>query len=381
MKKFTVCLSFGFCLMLFLSACRQTFNPPAIAAVNNYLVVDGVINIRTNGITTINLNRTRNLGDTIKTGIPELNANVNIEGEDGTSYHLIDSSGSGFYSSAPLFLNLNQKYRYNITTGDARKYLSDYVPAQVTPPLDSLYYRQPGDLTFYVDTHDPMNNTHYYRWDYVETWAHDATLSTPWVVVGDRIEVADTNNQTTYCWTTRPSSEILLGNSSALSADIIKQQQILVIPQGDIRLDKRYSLLFRQYALTEDAYTYWKLIQKTSEQVGSLFDVQPTQLVGNIHCVTNPNEPVIGFASASTVEQTRIFIYQSTLNNWMHNSIIYACDTLEIPVNVSDYRIYVYPDTLYAPYYFITNGPLVLASKTCLDCLLTGGTNKQPSFW
>ncbi|HLZ88421.1 MAG TPA: DUF4249 family protein, partial [Puia sp.] len=131
----------------------------------------------------------------------------------------------------------------------------------------------------------------------------------------------------------------------------------------------------------EDAYNYWLLIQKTSDNLGTLFDLQPTQLVGNIHCLTNPSEPVIGFLSATSVQQQRIFIYRYYLGTWPHNEPGYGCDTIKIPVNPVNPLIYNYPDTLYAPWYFISNGPLVLGSRFCLDCTLFGGTNSKPSFW
>ncbi|HLX67886.1 MAG TPA: hypothetical protein VKR41_12845, partial [Puia sp.] len=65
-------------LLTGMAACREAYNPPAIKAVNHYLVVDGFINTSPNTITAFNLNRTRNLGDSTTIGIPELNAKVSI---------------------------------------------------------------------------------------------------------------------------------------------------------------------------------------------------------------------------------------------------------------------------------------------------------------
>jgi hypothetical protein len=38
-----------------------------------------------------------------------------------------------------------------------------------------------------------------------------------------------------------------------------------------------------QYALTKDQYDYWTELKKNSEQLGTLFDAQPSQLNSNIH--------------------------------------------------------------------------------------------------
>ena len=105
-----------FSLLLVASAltCKKPFTPPAITASNNYLVVDGVINTGANAVTTINLNRTRNLVDTIVSGIPELNAQVTIVSANGTTYPLADTASKGLYSTPPLNLDITQQYRIAI---------------------------------------------------------------------------------------------------------------------------------------------------------------------------------------------------------------------------------------------------------------------------
>jgi hypothetical protein len=368
-------------LAIALTTCRQAYSPPAISEPNRFLVVDGFINAGPNTVTTFNLNRTRNLGDSTVIGIPELNAQVSIVGTNGASYLLTDMNRTGTYSSAPLTIDISSQYSIAIITADGLKFSSDPTPCKATPPIDSLYWREPGDLSIYVGSHDPTGDTRYYRYDYNETWIHDAQLQTPWAVQNGMIIAVDSTNQKTRCWSTDTSTRILLATSTALSGDIIDGFAVNTIPNGDAKADIEYSILVRQYALTEGAYNYWALIQKTTQDVGTLFDVQPTQLVGNIHCTTNPTLPVIGYISAYTVQQQRIFIAESALTNWQHNQPGFGCDTTSIPVSFADPFVYNYPDTNFAPYYFITGGPLVLASRICLDCTLLGGNNYPPPFW
>lgn len=368
-------------LLTCLTTCRQAFAPPAVTDPNRFLVVDGFINAGPNTVTTFNLNRTRNLGDSTVIGIPELNAQVSLIGSNGTTYPLLDKTRTGIYSSDPLTIDITAQYSISIGTADGQKFSSDPVPCKSTPPIDSVFWRQPGDLSIYVSSHDPTGSTRYYRYDYNETWIHDAQLQTPWGVQNGRIIAVDSSNQKTRCWSTDTSTRILVASSSALSNDVIAGFTLTTIPDGDPKGDIEYSIIARQYALTEGAYNYWALIAKTTQDVGTLFDVQPTQLVGNIHCITNPSLPVIGYLSAYTVQQQRIFIAESSFTNWQHNQPGYGCDTVSIPVSFADPLVYNYPDTSYAPYYFITGGPLVLASRICLDCTLLGGTNTPPSFW
>jgi hypothetical protein len=364
-----------------LTCCRQAYDPPAVKAANRYLVVDGFINTGANTVTSFRINWTRNLGDTVTEGDPELNATVSVTGDHGASFILSDPKGTGTYSSPPQTIDITQQYRIVIITSHGGKYSSDAVPCKQTPPIDSLFWRQPGDFTVYVATHDPANATRYYRYDYFETWEHDANIVSPWGVVNGNLVATDSTNQKWQCWSTDTSTNVLIASSAALVQDVITAFPVATVPQGDTKINIGYSILVRQYALTAEAYNYWLQIQKTSQDLGTLFDVQPTQLVGNIHCLTNPSEPVIGFLSASSVQQRRLFVYQTYLSNWIHNAAGFGCDTIQISYNPNNFPAYNPVDTSYGPYYFDGPTTLVLAPWFCLDCTRFGGTTVKPPFW
>lgn len=375
-------IAFAFTILLItgIGACRQAYNPPEIQAPNNYLVVDGFINTGAFAVTSFNLNRTRNLNDSTTIGIPELHAQFSIAGKHGDVYPLTDAANKGVYASGPLNLDTTQQYSISVTTSDGRKYASDAVPCKKTPPIDSLLWSQPGDLTVYAATHDPTNNARYYRYDYTETWQHNASLVSAWILVNNQITPVDSTNETWYCYSSDTSTNVLVTTSVALAQDLITAFPLVTFPQGNYKLQSGYSILVHQYTLTEDAYNYWLLIQKTSQNVGTLFDLQPTQLIGNIHCLTNPSEPVIGFLSASTVTQQRLFIDSSSLNNWVNPIIKPGCPTEAVPYSFSIFPTFPVNDTSKGPYYF-SGGSMIIAAKSCLDCRYQGGTSIKPSFW
>jgi hypothetical protein len=367
---------------ILVARCKQTYDPPAVKNPNQFLVIDGYINTAANGVTTINLNRTKALTDSTATGIPELKAKLTIQASNGATYPLTDPAGTGLYTSLPLNLDLTQRYTLQIITADGRKYASDPVTGKRTPPIDSIYWTQPGDLNLYVNTHDPSGNSKYYRFDYLETWEHDSEQQSPYGVSNGMIYLIDSANQHDRCWTTRISTNVLLANSSALSQDLVNGFQLATIPNADVRLNIRYSALVREYALTEDAYNYWQIVQKTSDNTGTLFDLQPSQLISNIHCTSNPSEPVIGFLSATSAQQQRIFIDHHDLAGWPVTDAITGCaPPVDIPQNPINPLIFDYPDTSFGPWYFSTNGPLHLLRNKCLNCTYQGGTSIKPSFW
>ncbi len=371
-------------LFLGVPACKKIYNPPAIQVNPDFLVVDGVINSGPGTVTTFNLSRTLKLSDSAGAYTPELHAQITILSNAGDAYPLVEQ-GNGVYASPTLALKSSEKYQVSITTHNGSKYISDAVPVSTAAPIDSLTWLQDdssGNVVVSVNTHDPTASSHYYRWFYSETWEYHAPLQSELGLDanGQIYYTIDSITQQFliyYCWRSDNSTDILLGNTTALGQDRISQAPIAIIPRGDQRMSIRYSMLASQYVLTEPAYQYWLILQKNSQNLGTLFDPQPSQATGNYHCLTNPNEPVIGYLSASSITQLRMFIANNQLHNW--DTVVTECPT-KVTGQYPDFRIYTYPDTLWGPYYF--SGPaLILSKRLCLDCREQGGTLTKPSFW
>ena len=376
-----------FLLLLIGLACKRDYNPPVLQTNPNYLVIDGFINTGANSTTAFSLSRTQAIGDSAGAYTPELQAQVTIMAGNGKTYTLLEL-GNGNYASPQLSLDPTQKYQLKITTHNGSQYLSDTVSTLTAAPIDSLTWYQDdssGNVIVRVNTHDPANNSHYYRWFYTETWEYHAPLQSELQLVNGLIQYAiDSLTQQYliyYCWRSDNSTDILLGNSTTFGQDRISQQPIATISRSAQKISVRYSILASQYVLTSDAYQYWLILQKNTQNLGTLFDPQPSQLAGNFHCLTNPKEPVIGYLSASSIQQQRLFIDNKQVSNW--DTVVMECPLRQIASDPNDFHIYNYPDTTWGPYYF--SGPvdpvLFLSYRTCLDCREQGGTTQKPSFW
>jgi hypothetical protein len=196
------------------------------------------------------------------------------------------------------------------------------------------------------------------------------------------IEAMDYPDQIQICFQNHQSTDLLLANSTALSQDVISMQPLLTIPPSDSRLFYRYSILVNQYALTPQAYQYWETIKTNSQELGTLFDPEPSQLTGNIQSLKFPSEPVVGYVSAARRQQMRIFIDNGQLTPRTYDSSYnYACSVRETEQDPNNLYVWHEQDTTYAPYYFAGGGTLVIAKKICLDCRVQGGTTQIPLFW
>jgi hypothetical protein len=138
----------------------------------------------------------------------------------------------------------------------------------------------------------------------------------------------------------------------------------------------------RQYALDKDGYQFFEQLKKNTESLGTIFDPQPSQLHGNIHSLVDSAEVVIGYISATTISQQRIFISRQQLLN---RGFIYGlCDTVRVPNKYDSlanhipprwpHYAFIDPLTLDTTAYLISDSP-------CVDCRLRGGINVKPAFW
>jgi hypothetical protein len=368
------------------NGCKKPYLPPIINTSTNYLVVEGVINSGADS-TVIKLSRTVNISGTVVAN-PELNAKVTVESDANTTYAL-QELGKGGYGSAGLNLDNSHKYHLHIFTSSGKEYLSDFEAVKTTPPIDSVgFIQQSNGINLYVNTHDPNNNTRYYRWDYTETWNFHAEYAAAYITDGTKLSIRTPAQQIYSCFAGNPSSNILLGSSAALAQDNIFQSPLTQIASTSEKLEAKYSILVKQYALSNDAYNFWQNLKKNTEQLGSIFDAQPSEVPGNIHCVTTPAEPVIGYVSVGTVSQKRIFISNTQLPLTWVPTYPYQCELdtfLYARQGQNDVALFLIPlnySALAITPVSINGNALGFfgADPECADCTIRG-TTVQPPFW
>ncbi len=371
----------GLTLILLLAQCKQEYIPKVEETDIKQLVVEGYINSG-QGPTTIRLSRSSALEDMVLK--PEFNAEVNVEGDDGSSYPLFDN-GNGEYSIAQIILNNGVNYRLHIKT-NGKEYVSDYCAIKHTPVIDSITWQKENDgVQIYANSHDDPNATKYYRWTYSETWEfHSAYVSSLEYVI-DPI----TNNPVDLtgradpgaiykCWRTQESHNIILGSSEKLTENRIYSPVRYIEPLGE-ELSVRYYIELTQYALSHDAYLFYQGLKKNTEQIGTLFDPQPSQVTTNIHCISDPAEEVIGWVEITDEQKAHIFITNDQVKPWQTPV---ACSKAVFHNDDTTLRAI---GSAYLPVAPLTLRGLAIvtfeaSARECVDCTLRG-TNIKPAFW
>jgi hypothetical protein len=314
----------------------------------------------------------------------ETGASVRIENGEGNLYLLAETE-PGIYTGSLPDASSEQTYRLLIHTSGSREYISDFVEIAVTPPIDSVTWSgTPDGLQFAVTTHDPANASQFFRWKFQETYEYNADFNSVFWYDGGEIVYRPLDQSIFTCWRTNRSTDILVTSTRHLDQSVVNKFPITFIPKESIKISVGYSMLLQQQALTEQAYNYWSNLEKTTENLGGLFDPLPAEVKGNIHSVTDTSEPVIGFFSAGTVEEERIFFkrreLQRHLAGFFKGNPNCRLDTIPVAEMKDQAAVgSLVVDAVYAP------GAGIVAYTTsfsgCVDCRTKGGTTVKPSFW
>ena len=367
---------FGFCVLV-LANCKIPYDPPVKSNQTNFLVVEGFIDGGAPTVMKISRTRIVSAGDTAKKN-NELFASVFVEDDQGNSFRL-QETGNGIYTSVNT-LNLipANKYHLRIVTANSKEYVSDAVPFKPSPEIDKIGWKlKDGGVQVFINTHDQNDATKYYRWEYKETWEFHSSYNSGLIYVPANNTVVTRTEQVFQCWRSNYSSSILLGSSAKLSHDVIEQAPLVYIEEHSQKLSVLYSILVKQYALDINAYNYWEAMRNNTEKVGSIFDPQPNQTVGNIHCTTDASEIVVGYIGAGGTLEKRFYIKNSELPaNWNSYGM---CETKDVTQD----SIAIYFNGGYAPISQSMDPSGIVYNSSyveCVDCTLQG-TNIKPDFW
>jgi len=329
---------------LVLSGCITDYKAQDIEEVTDILVVEGII---TDYESTITLSRSINLTEReYWTPIYIDNANVNVECDDGTQWDA-ENLYNGQYLIKNGQLELECRYRLKIEI-DNYEYVSDFSYPIKTPEIDSVFWMKRGQgqpVMIHVATHSPDHEILYYRWSYKEDWEINSDYNLPAYPY--------------YCWNSANSRDILLGSTEIMVGQLA--EKIVEIPPYSKKLSGLYRITLKQNAISKRAYDYFANIKNNAENMGSIFAPVPSELQGNITCITDPSRPVIGYVVTSSTTQNIRYISKSD-------------NVYEKPQECEPALIF---GEIPSGYVHVSGGYVTVG---CVDCTYWGTTQK-PDDW
>jgi hypothetical protein len=409
-------LKTGLKFFLVIMIVLTTYNciDPYFPRLNGYqpvLVVDGLIT-NDNRAYTVKLSYTVQQRDS--TPVKVSDATVSITDEAGVNTQLT-AFGNGIYRTDSLNFRgeTGKTYRLHIKTSNGNEYVSDSCTMLPVPGIDSIYFAKDVQLlnnqsttregiSIYLDTKAGTEDKSFLRWAFDETWEFKVPDPTRYTYINDSTILTIPGSEVMeYCWKSASSTTILTGAILTGGSGSIKNQPIqFIAPELSDRISVRYSILIKQYSVSQSEYDYWNNLEQISETEGDIFGSQPYAVLSNIKNIKNSSEQVLGYFQVSAVDQRRKFIsIEETIPLGLpfYN---YVCTRIVTsPSDWSKYNPWRFPamtfDELYQmyattpgyafvePVYDATTNKLaklVFTSSECADCELTG-TRTQPDFW
>src|SRR5688572_4905923 len=306
--KAVVSLMLSYCL-----GCVEPYAPAIDEQATNILVVEGFINA-SDQTATVTLSRTRYIYDE---GMPphETDADVSIEVSSGARISL-NEEGSGKYTCQHLPIHHEALYTLFVKTREGDEYRSDPIQILKTPVIDSMSIgisNTGKDLNILVNTHDELNATRYYSWEYTETYEYHAAFLSGYTFVNQIPQLRLLSERIDKCWQTEENSKISIASSENLSADVIRNFRLTSISRESPKISVRYSILVKQRAISLQEFMYLRQLQKSTEELGGLFDTPPVASRGNLRNVKDAEIPVLGYFSAAEIKEVRFFVEHADL--------------------------------------------------------------------
>jgi hypothetical protein len=307
---------------LFLAVAASCIDPyiPDLKNYESLLVVDGLI---TNENNSCKVKLCRSTREDIP---PErvTDANVFITDGDGIKTDLQNCSDGYYKTDSTSFKGvIGQKYTLHILTSEGKEYKSEECTMLPVAGIDKLFYEKGEEilgtlgesftgLKILLSATETTETNNYLRWTFDEVWKSIIPFPPQYkyTYVNDTLcyfeLIPDIQS---FCWKRNLSGDIITNSIHSGSENKLSGQEIqFIAPVKTDRLSKQYSILVKQYSVSEKEFDFWNNLKKAGEAGGDIFASQPYMVNGNIHNVKSADEMVLGYFEVSAVTQKRIFI-------------------------------------------------------------------------
>ena len=375
--------------LILIVSCVEDFKVPNTASdkYKSELVIQG--RILSGEKSAFYLSMTSAFGNNDNLNVPIEDAEITIIGQNGYKTELAEYDRI-FNHYIINTDNLPQNTQYAVKViWKGETYQSEFQELQSSPEIDEITYKENVDgISIHVSTHDSEDGRRAYMWTYSEDWEFhsDINMFSMGAILynKDIYQGTASKNPYYYCWGHNDSYNIHIYSTENLKENRVAEHKLLNIPIDDIRISYIYSILVKQWSLSDEAYKYFRTQKLYTEEAGGLFTPMPTEVIGNVKCISNPDIKVRGFVLAASIMSKRIFIYESDLN---HHSMYGNCDISTPDLN-NEYWRKAWLNSIDAgrAIAHTPSGTLddysVLYYEECFDCRKTkGSTKKRPDFW
>ena len=336
MRSLILLLLSGFVVICLPMGCVDSLEQTLSQRVN-IVVVDGSIS-NLDEPQVVHLNRSKSDSLTGRFGtLPITGAIAEFIVDSLRIVPLTETEAGRYQASGDFKGQVGHAYQLRFTLKDGTQYQSLPEVMLPVPPIQKVYEQfNPNSLPegqrvngryaaandVFIDWQDPASEHNYYRWDY-KLWEKKAwcrSCANGWYIVYDLddkylVEACTTPANQGYwindypcrtaCWEILHNFDLNVFDDAYSNGGLIQRRRVAQIPYYQ---DNGCLVEIRQSTLTRKAYQYYKLAQDQTQNNGGVADTPPTALIGNVKNMANPQEPVVGYFTASAIAPTRYWL-------------------------------------------------------------------------
>lgn len=376
-------------------SCTEPFSPDLLPQAKSILVVDATLSNETKNHEIFLSRSSKEAGEMIF----ESNAIVTILDENQQSFTFTESEPGIYISDLPFQAETGRTYQLLITTSDGKSYSSRGESLPQTTQIENVSAQKTitengtEGIQIIVDSFDPSANSTFYRYEYEETYKIIAPKWGPLQLVAGPEEFQsvgivnrDPDIEERTCYSTDKSNSIILTKTSGTDEDRVSDFQVRFLNRNNYIISHRYSILVKQFILSQQAYTFYEKLQDFSGSESLFSQSQPGFINGNIFPDDNSNEPVVGIFEVSSVSEKRTFFdYVDFFPDEDLPPFIDECT--QTTIANGDPSIYEPVRSNQVSYVGEMTNPAtggveayIIVPRVCGDCTVLG-SNVVPDFW
>lgn len=364
-----------------LTTCVELYEPK-IDKYDNVLVVDGSLSTLP-GSAEIVLSHSYPYNNHF--GLDYISgATVFLKDIKGNSWEFFENENVGHYyhPDSTFKGETGNQYKITVISEEGKEYESSFQEVLAPVDIDDLWFdyatNDKGEKTsvqIKINVENKRNEATNFLWKYEEVWRFEVPFETMYVP----------NSKVCYRKVVQP---VFYVKSTILSkSNSLHDHTLYSIDNSTNRLYIKYSTLIIQHVISDENYKFYEKLKEINEDQGSLYDKIPTTLQGNITCVSQPNELVLGNFLVSGATSKRMFISKNELSGSLNiTSGFEDCEEETLGIRSNKHRL----DSLRkagwekmdSSYSVINNESVISVSSRaeCFNCQLIGTPNK-PDFW
>ncbi len=350
MKTIYTYLFFVFFLIL-LNGCKKIYEPDGLESDKKIVVINGCLDdfsdyLSVSVFYASPFDQSKNIA---------IDATVYLKNNKGNSYPLT-KNGKGYYKIEldALALSNNAEYYISVKTSDGKEYQStpQALPGEIeisdmeakigeniidytNSYGDILTTTLPG-LFLFESAKSKDNNKKYIRFENTAIYQSLYYVSHP-------VEQTTTSH---YCVEIVKMNTLPIIQPTLSDSEMVDKKDIGFVDcqfdystqHGDtsVTMPKGWVIISDAYSMSEETYNYYKKIETQLTADDKIFDPQPSQIIGNIYCTSDPDEIVLGnFEISRHVRKYFAFFWSLQTEHYEKRSLdtyiaptVSRCDTV-----------------------------------------------------